>query len=293
LASIKRRVTSGAKLAKGYAPVVSSTQRNKADRTAETNTRAVILALLAVLVAIALFWVAMHDAWFEKSKPLQATLEQVAGLIVATGLLSIGWELLGKRRFAAEVLAKAKLSADVTESGLRRVTDQYLEDVEWGELFAGASHLDLVVAYARTWRNHHAQRLRTLAAGSNGRIRVFLPDPDDQETMTILAGRFDMTVEDVSKTVEEAVREYSAFDRKDGGAVEVWVRPGDVLFSCYRFDSKAAVLTLYSHSKKRRTSVPTFVVGSGRLFRIVSEELDAIQEQSRRVYPEAAEKVGA
>jgi hypothetical protein len=267
---------------------MSTGRNNRSDRSAETNARVLILALIAVVAAILLFLIAEHDAWFKNLQWLQATMEQVAGLIVATGLLSAGWELVGKRRFAAEVLEKAKLSSDVTDSGLKRVTDQYLEDVEWAELFAGATQLDVVVAYARTWRNNHAERLRSLAAMSGGRLRVFLPDPDDGPTMAILADRFNMTPARIAETVNEAIDEYSALDRPGGGSVEVWVRSGDVVYSCYRFDHRAAVLTLYSHSKERRTSVPTLVVGRGRLFRFVSEELEAIEKQSRPVYPEPA-----
>jgi hypothetical protein len=241
--------------------------------------------LVAVVVAIVLFWIAEHDAWFKGWRPVQATMEQVAGLIVATGLLTAGWELVGKRRFAAEVLEKAKLSSDVTDAGLLRVTDQYLEDVEWSDLFAGATRLDVVAAYARTWRNNHAERLRGLAALSGGRLRIFLPDPDDSATMEIFAKRFNMSVDKIKDTVREAIRDYTAFDRAGGGGVEVWVRSGDLVFSCYRFDHRAAVLALYSHSKERRTSVPTLVVGRGRLFRFVSEELEAIEKQSRQVYP--------
>jgi len=260
-------------------------RQSRKDREAETNARLLILALLAIVVAVILFWVSQHDSWFATIRPVQATLEQVAGLVLATGLLGAGWEIVGKRRFSAEVLEKAKLSADVTQAGISRVTDQYLEDVEWAELFAGATRLDMVVAYGRTWRNNHAERLRQLVARSGGQLRVFLPNPDDAMTMQILAARFDMTPDLVAETVREAIREYSDFSRPDGQGVEVWVRSGEAVFSCYRFDSRMAVLTLYSHGRKRRTSVPTLVVGRGQLFRFVSEELAAIQEQSRRVYP--------
>jgi hypothetical protein len=248
----------------------------------------VILALVAVLVAIGLFWLAEHDAWFEKLRPVQVTMEQVAGLIVATGLLTAGWELVGKRRFAAEVLEKAKLSSDVTDSGLIRVTDRHHEDVQWGDLFAGTTQLDIAIPYARTWRNNHAGSLRKLAARSGGRLRVFLPDPDDSLTMASLARRFNSTHDDITNTVQEAVREYPKLDRDGGGGVEVFVRSGEVSFSCYRFDRKAAVIALYSHSTDRRawTSTPVLIAGQGHLFRFVDDELDEIEKQSRRVYAE-------
>ena len=54
-------------------------------------------------------------------------------------------------------------------------------------------------------------------------------------------------------------------DGSPSAQVQVYLRKGDLVFSCYRFDSRA-VLTLYSHSKERRTSVPTFVTRNGSLF---------------------------
>jgi hypothetical protein len=40
------------------------------------------------------------------------------------------------------------------------------------------------------------------------------------------------------------------------------------------------VLTLYSHSRKRQTSVPMFVVDGGDLFTFVYGDINAILEQS-------------
>jgi hypothetical protein len=249
-----------------------------------SNAWAIILALVAVVVAGGLFWISSNNEWFKDSAPLQATLNQVAGLIIATGLLSVGWELVGKRHFAAEVLAKAQLSAEVVDAGILRITDQYLDDIEWSELFDGVSKLDIAVAYGRTWRNTHAERLRAVSRRKGTRIRVFLPDPEDAMTMQVLAHRFDMTVSELQATVREAIRDFSNFKQQDGGDVKVYVRSGDAVFSCYRFDGRA-VLTMYSHGKKRRTSVPTLVVRNGKLYQFVYDELSAIETQSRQVFP--------
>lgn len=258
--------------------------RRRTAITRESNTATVVVALLAVLVAFGLFWITSVDGLFANAEPLKVTLNQVAGLIIATGLLTAGWELLGRRRFAEEVLATARLSAEVVDAGILRVTDQYLEDVEWADLFDGADKLDIVVAYGRTWRNAHRERLCSVVRRSGTRLRVFLPDPDDDLTVKVLANRFNMEPAVLKATVEEALRDFSGLADEGPGVVEVYVRAGDAVFSCYRFD-KRAVLTLYSHSKKRQTSVPTYVVRSGKLFNFVYDELDAIKSQSRQVYP--------
>lgn len=209
---------------------------------------------------------------------------QLGGLLFATGVLTVAWDLVGRRAFSREILAKAKLSAEVVESGITRVTDQYLDDVEWAELFNGARHVDIVVAYANTWRNANRSRLESIAASSGSRIRVFLPDPCDRLTVENLAARFGKDQPAVKRLINEAMSEFASLAKPGGGTVEVFVRPGDPVFSCYRFDNRA-VLTLYSHSRARQTSVPTLVMAGGELFRFVRDEIAAIAAQSEPVAP--------
>lgn len=232
-----------------------------------------------------LWWSGTTD--LRQDPQLSAFLSQTGGLLLASGLLTIGWDLVGRRAFADEVLAKARVSADVDRSGIVRVTDQYLEEVEWDELFRDVQRLDIVVAYASTWRNTHRGRLERVAKRKGTRLRAFLPNPRDVDTMRVLAERFNMSVEQATAKVEEAVADFASLAKPEGGDVEVWLRSGDLVFSCYRFDSRA-VLTLYSHSRERRTQVPTFVVSEGELFRFVYDELRAIAGQSSRASTEGA-----
>ena len=137
------------------------------------------------------------------------------------------------------------------------------------------------MAYASTWRNTHRLRLQRLAATPGAAIRVFLPDPSDRKTVEVLADRFSMDVDMLTGKINEAITEFRSLARPGGGGVEVYVRRGDAVFSCYRFDGKA-VLTLYSHSRERQTSVPTLVMEGGDLFKFVRNEIDAIAAQSQR-----------
>lgn len=264
----------------GYLPSVARADR-VSRRRSDTNARTLLAALLGVALGVFLLWLA--DRSFV-SREWQSIVTNVGGIVIATALLTVGWELIGKRAFADEVLAKARLSTDVVAAGIERVTDQYLEDVEWASLIEGATKVDIVVAYASTWRNTHRERLQKIANTKSARMRIFLPDPDDAETMSILAGRFNMSSDDVAGRIREAIEDFSAMSRPQGADMTVFVRGGDVVFSCYRFDSRA-VLTLYSHTRERRNRVPTFVVRSGDLFTFVYEEISAIEEQSRQVFP--------
>lgn len=247
---------------------------------ASTTKSAVILACVGILVACAALWLGQSDAL---PAAWSSAVMNVGGVVLATSLITVGWDVAGKRSFAAEVMAVARLSADVERAGILNVTDQYLHEVEWEPLFKDAMKVDIVVAYANTWRNTHLHRLKAVAATKGARLRIFLPDPGDQPTMDALARRFATTASDIASKVREAICEFSKLETQGGATVQVYTRPGDMLFSCYRFDQRA-VITLYSH-QRRRTQVPTWVVKHGTLFTFVYDEVDAIRTQSTLVEP--------
>ena len=222
------------------------------------NLRTVLLAAGFTAIGVVLLWVSVQE-WAATSdgraNPWSNLLSQTGGLLIATGLLTVAWEFIARRAFAREVFAKAQLSSEVVGSGLVRVPERYYA-MDWDELFQGAKQLDVVVAYARTWRNSQTEQLRALA--KRGVLRVYLPDPDDAATLEVFAARFARDVKRMESDIREAITEYQAL----GTNVEVYVRKGDFVFTCYRFD-RQSVLTLYSHTRERQTLVPTFVVEGG------------------------------
>lgn len=244
-----------------------------------TTRSAVIVGALLIIVGGLLLWWSGTSHW-KSNGQVQAFLAQFGGLMLATGLLAVAWDLFGRRAFADEVLAKAGLSTDVERAGIVRVTNQYLTEVEWTSLFRDVTKLDIFVAYGATWRNTHRANLQRVAQQSDARIRVFLPDPSHTGTIEVLAARFNMQAADLIAKINEAINDFRSLAVQGGATVEVWVRDGDALFSCYRFDSRA-VLTLYSHGRERRTRVPTFVISGGELFDFVYKELTDLVAQSK------------
>lgn len=242
------------------------------------DSRMHLIILLFLVVGVVALVVSENEKLKTDVTWLALVLGQTGGLLVATGALTIVWELLGKRAFADEVWSKAQLAGDLARAGIERVTDQYLEDVKWSELFRDARKIDIVVAYANTWRNTHGGRLEQ-ACKEGARVRVFLPDPADTLTMQILANRFDITETEMIKKVTDAAAEFALIGATTKNPVSVFKRPGDLVFSGYRFGSRA-VPTLYSHSQQRRASVPTFVTAEGTLFKFVLDDFDAIERQS-------------
>lgn len=174
-----------------------------------------------------------------------------------------------------------KLTRDFTAAGLLRIGSTYLGELEWKQLFAEVSELDIVVAYGQTWRNMHARELAQVAARPNSRIRVFLADPDDELTVAILADRFDATPDELRSRITATRSAYETLSRSNHAQIEVYYRPGDRVFSFYRFDD-IAVVGLYSHSRARGAAVPVFVCARpGELYEFIQDELAVILEQSR------------
>jgi len=214
-------------------------------------------------------------------------------LLIVAILLGGVWELVGKRAFAREVLETARTSADIETAGVTRIGTNYLADPDWAHLFSSVQELDIFVAYGATWRNAHLAQLNQLASQPRGRIRVFLPDPEDARTVSTLATRFGYAEDDLRNRIEETRTSFAEMAIPNGAAIEVYFRPGDRLFSFYRFDSRA-VMTLYNHTGTRATVVPTLVFErGGSLYAFIEAELRAVEKQSRRVTPSVVRTSGA
>lgn len=175
----------------------------------------------------------------------------------------------------------ANLRKDLTDSGVQRIGNWHdLDSNLWPELFLDATDIDIVLAYSL----QSSQRVRIEAADQRGaRIRAFLPDPDDGPTMETHANRFQMPSAHLQTRVRETIAELTAIaNRSPSSKMCVYVRPGDLVYSCYRFNSRA-VMTLYSHSKERQSYVPTLVLQGGDLLGYLLRDLDSMASQGRLV----------
>jgi hypothetical protein len=67
-----------------------------------------------------------------------------------------------------------------------------------------ANHVDLFFAYGRTWRTTHATPLRQLIERNGTRLRVVLPDRDDEALMRQLSAKFRYSEADLIKNIDDA-----------------------------------------------------------------------------------------
>jgi hypothetical protein len=232
----------------------------------------------------------LRDALIGRRLPSRSL---VRGFVRACGVPAddhrweVAWtQLAGQRETPAAARTSPRqqdLIRDTGEAGLLRIGASYLSELEWSNLFADVTELDIVVAYGQTWRNLHARELARVATRPACRVRVVLADPEDQLAVAVLADRFAIAPDELRTRIIATRQSYEELRRPGGARIELYYRPGDRVFSFYRFDD-VAVVGLYSHTRNRGAAVPVFVCAEpGELYEFIQDELAAILEQSRLV----------
>lgn len=252
-----------------------------------TTLQTAIVGLLLAAIGVGFLYLGSGDSptWWQEHKPFQSVIRDLGSLLLVSTALGGLWELVGKRAFAKEVLESARTSGDVEAAGLLRIGTSYLDDPDWETLFRETDKLDIFVAYASTWRNANFSRLQELAARPDSRIRVILADPEDDFTIQTLSHRFNYSHESMRERIVETASAFVNMRVVNGGKIEIYYYPGDRLFSCYRFDSKA-VITLYNHEGNRSATVPNIVVNRrGSIYSFLNGEIDGALRQSRSGEP--------
>jgi hypothetical protein len=241
--------------------------------------RATIVASLVaagglVLVGLAAWW-----PWLQEDAQswLRNVLSQIGSLVLVSGAVALYWDLRGKRDMIDEVLVRVRTSEEMKAAGISGVTTDY-RSIPWDDYLKGSTSFDLFIAYGQTWRNSNWAQLQAFAADPKRTMRVFLPDPNDDATVAILAQRFAYTPEKVRSRIEEMATEMATLLEPRGADVRVYYRAGDPTYTLYKFD-RVAVVTVYSNSRQRG-DVPALTVTQGSLLSFFEAEIEAIERQS-------------
>lgn len=245
-----------------------------------TDAHGVIFVSALTVIGIVLFLVA---AWLGDPYPrvpqwMIIALEQIAGIVIATGLLSLFWELLGKRSLAAEVMDTAVLAEEVRLAGITRVWSRYLSEEAWSAKFNGARQLDVFVAYANTWRENNRQELEMFSSRRGTSVRIVLPDVTDPETVSFIALRSAKTPDEVKRKINEAMAKYQSI-LKGGTNCQILTYRGPQNYAAYRFDNEI-IFTLYRNHPAKSGYIPALSVGSGTLGDFVGADLDSVIDNS-------------
>jgi len=259
----------------------------------KVNLRTILLTTVLGAVGLALVYASqpIDSHGYHKTG---SVIRELGVLLFATVAIAVLWDVVGKRAFADEILAKANMSRDLADAGIDVVTTSFQDKrIVWEDLFKNACKLDIFVSYAHTWRNTNLERIDSMLSDSDAKVRVVLPDPDDKEIVRALATRYESKPEDVEREITTAKAFFEHRKSKAKGRVEIYFVRMLPLFSFYRFNNKV-VFALYNH-RTGRLPVPTFVADEdGFLFKYFTEEIEGIIADPKRTRraPEAAGQVG-
>lgn len=260
-----------------------------------TNLRTYIASAIAFITGVILLIVSEEITPADGYLWTKSVTSNFGALLIASVSIAMLWELFSKRSFLDELLAKTGLAEDIRTAGITGISVNPLRGPDFSKIIKSSERLDIFVCYANTWRATFEEDLKLLASKKNCRVRLIVPDPDNQEIMKDLAKRFNA---DSPNTMEAKIRlaitEYTAlFTSLNNSTLDfsVWIHDETPVSSFYRFD-RCAVITLYKHAKGRGNAPTIVAERGGALYTYIENEIDSMimgitpyKQLARKIFP--------
>jgi len=245
-----------------------------------TNSRAIIFGILFGFLGIGLLLFSGY-AEVHEWKISASMLRELGAFATISVVLGLWWEIAGRRKYTDELFAKIGMARDLGTAGISAITTSFKDDrIDWTSYFAHSTRLDMWVSYASTWRNHNIDKIKDLVGRKDSKIRIVLPDPENEEVLQQLASRFGQKADELRKNIRQAVTEYRGLATQ-AEKIEIYFSPKVPLYTFYVFNN-VAVLAFYNHSDGK-LPVPTFVcTNGGTLFQYQVNEFAALLSGARR-----------
>lgn len=256
----------------------------------QTLATAITLAALGILTASSLRDKHSHEKSFSFLDDMKSELKHLSnivndGLQTTSSNRSSEFELLQKLSTASDdILTKITISSSIADAGLTGITMQP-RNINWDELFENVNEVDVFFTYARTWRNANNNLLDKLIRRKGCKLRVVLPDPENNVILQELSNRFSKSPEEFRNLINEATRDYLKMrdiGEKYGAKVELWHASVTPMFTIYRFD-KTVILALGSY-KGTKGDVPHFICQpGGALYKYAIGEFETLMGDDERL----------
>lgn len=260
-----------------------------------TNLKTYIASITVFIIGIALLIIGEQITFTEGYLWAKSVTSNLGALLIASVSIAMLWELFSKRSFLDELLAKTGLAEDIRTVGVTGVSISPLRGPDFSKIIRASERLDIFVCYANTWRATFEEDLKLLASKKNCRIRLIVPDPDNQEIMKDLAKRFNANnAATMEGRIKQAIVEYKALFASTNNPkldFSVWIHDETPVSSFYRFD-RCAVITLYKHAKGRGNAPTIVAERGGALYTYIENEIDSMvkgidpyQQLARKIFP--------
>ncbi|TDO89824.1 hypothetical protein [Enemella evansiae] len=259
---------------------------NHKQLTRRVTTRGAIIASLVVII-VGIVTIAAPPL-LKLPDWAATTLSQVGGVLIATGVISIYWDVKGRRELLDELKTIVDQNSAARELGLLDWSKHYLEDRLWPDL-KNATSIDFCSVYAAQWRRRHMPALRA-AASKGAVIRIVVPDPDDVSLMRSIATRIGMNADDLTKKVQSAIEEFSDISPQNNGSVKVFKLKHALNYSMYRVDDRLIVTPSPNFPAKVSNS-PAIVVARGTA-QFFSDDLESVISRATLHQPTQSRQLG-
>jgi len=237
------------------------------------NLRTLIIAIIFIFTGVSLVYAEPSN------QEIDSLLDSLGGTIFTAGLFVIFWDFFGRRALLDEVLEKTRITREIDESGLIHIGDAFnMFDDQFKSYLRSTNSLDIFFRYGQTWRNYYRSELEYLSKKQDAKIRVILPNPENDALLKEIASRMNnKEAENVREKILATTNFFRGLvsNKMDQESVLIYYCNQSPLFSYYVFDNKT-VYSLYSHAKEKKR-VPTFVCdANGFLYSFIKDDFKTI-----------------
>jgi hypothetical protein len=186
-------------------------------------------------------------------------------------------DFTGKYMKGFAALARALDSPMLDRTGLEGAFSTYDgTGIDWPDFFADATSLTTLFAYAHWFWIVCRQHLETFVAKEGARLRVILPDPND-ETVVAALEHHHAAGSDVRKKIEAAIDGYQGLAQKHPGVVEIRLIPRLPSLAFFLFDDRV-IYTLNSNRPGKQQVLALVARRHGSVYDYFAEEAEGIIE---------------
>lgn len=243
---------------------------------------ALIFNLSALVVALALLvWAIQED-----SPLLKTLLQNLAAIVLTSGLFSWWGAFLAKVEVVRALASGLKLSEEVKNAGLRGIG-------EWPiDIPTKADEVDMVLIRGHAWFTMQIPSLRTLLRDNAVNVRVCLVHPHSP-IIPALSAKFGETEEEVRSKILDSILslvEVAENARCEGLRGHLVIRCHKLVptHSYYRFDEQAYVV--WYRMRGGRTNIPLLSLGPGLLQNLFQEDFENlwVHKDTEQAYDSSA-----
>lgn len=232
-----------------------------------STERTIIVALAFLIVGFLLltFGSNVEPKW------LSALAVNVGSFIIASVVMAVIFQFWQLRGLIDDLFRQARVAEQIQRAQLSGFSVSFYDNVPWDEMFNESNRLDLMVAYAATWRNTHQARLERFVSRNDSGLEVVLPDPEVTPTLEELARRFNMSPEEVRQRIIDATEFFKRLGTNARGVVRIYYHVRAPQFTFYRFNNRAVFAT-YRHRPGRGPILTLVSKRGGEFYEWIRDE---------------------